>query len=151
MAFIFYFFLFFHKDADGRLQIYFSSGQRTLWEGNSLKKRFFTEAHQVWSKLLLVFVLSWLVVNVFVFVFSRSCWQSLRRQENCMPSKPWRKKTLWLVMRWTGVCVKGPGRLFKEAVYLNHKNLDTQTGIQGPNQDPCIYNLTICNLGSWTL
>lgn len=33
---------------------------------------------------------------------SRSCWQSLRRQENCTPSKPWRKKTLWLVMKWTG-------------------------------------------------
>ena len=97
---LFSFFVFSHKDADGRLQIYFSSGQRTLWEGNlkfskkkiSLKLIMFDQNVAV------------LCSSSVVLFLSRSCWQSLRRQENCTPSKPWRKKTLWLGMRWTGEC-----------------------------------------------
>lgn len=92
---MFWFLFIFHKDANGRLQVYLSSGPRTLWEGNiSLE---LAATHR--SLLLWFSSLGWL----WVFP-SRYCWQNLRKLANCTPSRPWRKKTSWPVMRWTGTC-----------------------------------------------
>lgn len=69
---LFSFFVFSHKDADGRLQIYFSSGQRTLWEGNIKFNKVFFPLRS--SKLgRFVFVLSCLVsVQVLLAEFKKT-------------------------------------------------------------------------------
>lgn len=60
-------------------------------------------AHQLQTTYVMPDLFWTCCLKFHIFSLSpRSYWRSTRALEKCLPSKLWRKVTLWLVMRWTG-------------------------------------------------
>lgn len=94
--------------ATGGLWVPFCAGPRSLWEGTSRLVAGASSSQSQPDVSLHIF-LDFFPFHGAVFshscsftLLSRCCLQNIRSPENSMQSKPWRKQTLWAVMKWTG-------------------------------------------------